>query len=162
MTTQQPPHPYHMRPAQPADRTQVQELVRSVLVEYGLPPDRSGVDADLATVPNSYTEQGGFFGVIEDDKQNIVGTFGLYPLSETTAEVRKMYLKPRTRGFGLGNYMLHYLIDLACEKGYNVLQLETASALKEAIILYEKRGFKKLDKNPDVSRCDAVYELKLQ
>ncbi|MGK7394912.1 MAG: GNAT family N-acetyltransferase [Candidatus Cyclobacteriaceae bacterium M3_2C_046] len=150
---------YIIKTAHKGLTSKIKELVFSVLMEYGLPPDDTGPDQDLNDVEANYLERNGYFGVIYDKKDQLVGTIGLYDLGQGRAEIRKMYLVPTVRGQGLGKFLLNYLVAKARQKGYTHLELETASVLKEAILLYQQFGFKQITKNNEVARCDQVYEL---
>ena len=134
------------------------DLVYSVLVEYGLIPEPDGVDKDLEAVEDSYKD--GYFGVIEADN-TIIATYGLYPLSSQAVEIRKMYAHPSARGKGLGKWMVKHLIEIAKYNGYSLVELETASPLKEAIRLYEKFGFIEIDSENKTPRCDKSFYLNI-
>ncbi len=60
---------------------------------------------------------------------------------EQTAELQKLYLSDAAKGHGLGTRMVALIEDRARELGYKYLYLETHSALKTAIHLYEKLGY---------------------
>ncbi|WP_017731308.1 GNAT family N-acetyltransferase [Nafulsella turpanensis] len=155
---------YRIRAARSADSAAIKKLVFGVLQDYGLQPDEGSTDADIADVETSYNSRGGFFGVVEDKEETLVGTFGLYPLEEESgrvAEVRKMYLLPSARGKGLGAFLLDELLRIAREKGFSRVELETAQVLKEAIKLYEKRGFRPVCRKEMSCRCDQAYALDL-
>lgn len=152
---------FSLRPARTADSPAVKELVFAVLKEYGLEPAEGSTDADLSDLEAAYTDRGGFFGVVETAEGAIVGTYGLYPLKEEVAEIRKMYLLPAARGKGLGGYLLDSLLKLAIEKGFRRLELETAVVLKEAIGLYTKKGFIPIYREEMSCRCDQVFALDL-
>lgn len=49
-----------------------------------------------------------------------------------------MYLRPEVRGQGLGRFLLHQLETAIATHGFAEIWVETASALKEAVMLYEK------------------------
>jgi putative acetyltransferase len=152
---------FKLRPARQADGPAIRELVFNVLREYGLEPDENSTDADLIDVEAAYTQRGGFFGVVENEGGVISGTYGLYPLNEGVAEIRKMYLRPALRGRGLGSFLLDSLLKLAKEKAYIRVELETAGVLKEAIGLYTKKGFKPVQREEMSCRCDQVFALSL-
>ncbi|MEW6055025.1 MAG: GNAT family N-acetyltransferase [Bdellovibrionota bacterium] len=141
-----------------ADLGQIKELVFSVLREYGLAPDSSGIDRDLEDLEEFYFSHRGYFEVLELGGK-IIGTFGLNHLSDQTCELRKMYLSDKHRGKGLGKTLLTRAIEKARDLGFAKIQLETASALKEAIELYKKFGFKPIEAKHLANRCDQAYEL---
>lgn len=138
----------------------VKEVFFEVLAEYGLSPDESTTDADLNDIEWKYNNNNGYFGLIIH-KNSVVGTFGLFKLTEEICELRKMYLMKEHRGKGIGKYIMNLIINMAKEKGYKQIELETASVLKEAIGLYNKYGFKEVTREHLAHRCDKAYILDL-
>jgi putative acetyltransferase len=149
-----------VRAASAADGPAIRALIESVLVEHGLLPDPSGIDADLVDVVASYHDRGGVFDVVEDEGV-VVGTMGLLPLGEGTCELRKMYLAPTARGKGVGRTLLERAIAEARRRGFARMELETAAPLKRAMELYERFGFRRFEKAHIASRCDRAYVLEL-
>lgn len=149
-----------IRGASNEDCARVQSLVFSVLREYGLEPDLAGTDRDIADIEANYIERGGIFELIETDDGELLGTVGLYPIDESTVELRKMYFSPRLRGRGLGRKTLERMVEKSRELGFSRLYLETATVLKEAVGLYESFGFTETDER-HTPRCDAAYFLNL-
>jgi len=141
------------------DATRIQEVVFTVLKEYGLPVDPNSTDSDLSQPEDFYKD--GFFGVVKNPEGIIVGTFGLLEHEPGIVEIRKMYLLSSYRGMGIGKFMMNFLFAKAKELGYSQVMLETASELKEAIFMYEKYGFVLDEEAPQTCRCDRVYYKKL-
>jgi putative acetyltransferase len=152
---------YKFRTATNHDRELVQLLVFGVLAEFELKPDPDITDADLKDIEANYLNRGGVFDVIEDGEGNIVGTYGLYPLNESTCELRKMYLVPAVRGQGLGEYVLGKAVERAKEMGFKEMVLETSSKLAAAIQLYRKFGFRPIQIKHVTPRADQSYRMKL-
>ena len=153
------PKDFSYRPATNADRDDIIALVHTTLQEYGLVPEPNGVDADLNLVESSY--QNGYFGVVETEGR-IVSTYALYPIAEDVVEIRKMYARPEIRGRGLGKWMVNHLLEIARHNGYATVELETASALIEAIGLYKKLGFVEKDFEHKTPRCDKSFYMNIQ
>ena len=154
---------YILRPAGNGDVPAIKNIIFSVLKEYNLKPDEDGKDRDLNDVEQNYFKNNGYFGVaIDVSSDQIVGTFGLSPLSKEVCELRKMYLLKPARGKGLGKFILANAIRIAKEKQYSKIILETISPLKEAISLYKKFGFKEIMPAVINDRVDQAYELKLE
>ena len=149
-----------IRSATNADRAQIEELVFGILRSFDLALDRDGTDKDLSDIEANYVARGGVFEVIENSDSKIVGTIGLYPLDETTIELRKMYFDPSIRGRGLGKQMLKEMIEKAKILGYLRVYLETASVLAQAVHLYESEGFQPVEVK-HTPRCDQAYVLEL-
>lgn len=149
-----------IRPWQQADGPACQQLIVSVLKEYGLTPDLEGVDADMLNVDQHYRQAGGEFFVVYRGNE-LLGTAGFVGLDGRRCELRKMYLAPSARGLGLGRHLLQLIMTQAKAAGYLQMQLETASVLKEAIRLYEQNGFTPSCQALHTDRCDRVYQKSL-
>ncbi len=59
-------------------------------------------------------------------------------------EIKRMYVRPRFRGVGLGKLMLNHLAEYARQHGVMLLRLETGIYQPEAIGLYERYGFQRI------------------
>jgi putative acetyltransferase len=149
------------RAATNGDGARIRELIFDVLREYGLEPDPEGADADLRDIEAQYLAPGGSFECIEDAHGTLLGTVGLFRLDTIHCELRKMYFIPEARGKGLGKRTLARTLHHAKRLGFRKVNLETAGALKEAIGLYQRFGFRRIDAAPCVARCDQAYELDL-
>lgn len=150
------------RTATNADGAAVERLVFSVLAEYGLAPEPEGVDRDLRDLEGFYLARGGWFGVWTDEAGIVCGSAGLGRVDEATCELRKMYLHPGKRGQGQGRAMLVRALAEAEKLGFKRVTLETATVLKEAVQLYERHGFRRME--PDghcAKRCDLVMVREL-
>jgi GNAT superfamily N-acetyltransferase len=148
-----------IRPADRNDTNRIREIIFEVLLEYGLSPDEQGKDSDLNDIDESYFNRGGYFGVVNDLNNKIVGTFGLYRVSNQIYELRKMYLLKEARGMGCGKLILNFAIQMAKEANIVLIQLETISVLKEAISLYKKFGFIETKPKEINDRVDQSFEL---
>jgi putative acetyltransferase len=150
-----------IRDWQPTDRHPIANHIQAILMEYGLTNEPVGADQDVLTIEESYWAKGGEFWVVED-QGNLVGTAGYYPVNrgENSVEIRKMYLIPEVRGKGLGKYLLQALEQAIMAKGYTHAWIQTASALKEAVQLYERNGYEQTT-GIDTDRCDRIYVKEL-
>jgi putative acetyltransferase len=148
---------FQIRDWRPGDRQLAANLIRDVLTEYGLGSEPNGADQDVLQVETAYWATGGEFWVVEQAGK-LVGTAGYYPVSrgENAVEIRKMYLHPSVRGQGLGKFLLMELERAIACKGYTQIWIETASVLKEAVLLYERSGYQPAS-GVETARCDRVY-----
>jgi putative acetyltransferase len=151
-----------IREATVADAEAIRAIVKETLAEFGFPIESSGIDADLAEVPQSYQSRGGVFRVVEDDDGAVVGCGGLYPADQKAVELRKMYFRPEIRGRGLGRRLLEDLIAEARHRGFDRIELETASHLETAIALYQRAGFVETEAPKHSCRCDRTFALELR
>ena len=79
-------------------------------------------------------------------------------------ELKRMYVRPAYRGRGVGRRLLEHLADHARRRGVNLLRLETGVHQAEAIALYTRFGFRRIDPFPPyhfdpVSLC---FEMPLE
>ena len=71
------------------------------------------------------------------------GCGGLKLFGTEYGEVKRMYVRPAYRGFGLGKAMLNRLAEYAQRRQVSLLRLETGIYQTEAIGLYERFGFQR-------------------
>jgi putative acetyltransferase len=67
-----------------------------------------------------------------------------------------MYLLPTARKQGLGTYLLDQLESTIVTQGFKEIWIETATVLKEATSLYERKGYLKTT-GVETKRCDRIY-----
>lgn len=151
-----------IRSANNRDVDSIKNLIFEVLIEYGLKPDPNGTDADLNDIETHYINRGGVFEVVEQEDGQIIGTAALYPKDNGVCELRKMYLSRATRGKGLGRQLMERFLEHARQRGFHRMELDTASALVEAIQMYQRFGFRQAEpEHPLPSRCNKFYILDL-
>jgi GNAT superfamily N-acetyltransferase len=150
-----------VRQVEAADVPAVTALVADVLGEFGLEfGNGSPTDAELYDLPSSYATQGGRFWVALRDGE-LLGTCGVFPVAPATYELRKMYLRPASRGLGVGKQLLQVAIEWTRAKGGTQIVLDTTEAMKRAIAFYEAHGFVRDDTYKRASRCTRGYVLVL-
>lgn len=74
-------------------------------------------------------------------KDEIVGMGALRKLKGNIGEIKRMYIKPKHQGKGLGKKMLQLLLDKGKEHGFSAICLETGSFMTTAQHLYRSAGF---------------------
>lgn len=146
-----------VRPVAAGDVPEVLALVRDVLAEFKLEFGKgSATDEELHHLPGSYTERGGQFWVARREGR-LVGTCGMFPLSSTMIELRKMYLLPDARGLGIGKRLLDVALELAYAKRATHVVLDTIHEMTRAIAFYEANGFVRDDAHIRGARCSRGY-----
>jgi putative acetyltransferase len=154
---------YQIRTATNHDIPSIKNVVFSSLTEFGLNPDENGKDKDLNDIKNSYQSNNGFFGVVIQRKQILLWVVSVcFTLNENICELRKMYLLKETRGKGFGKFILETVIQIAREKRYKKIILETISVLTTAIFLYKRYGFKEIKPKEINARVDQSFELDIE
>ena len=72
------------------------------------------------------------------------GCGGIKLFGTDYGELKRMFVRPRFRGLGLGKLMLDHLVRYAHEHGVGLVRLETGIHQEEAIRLYERAGFQRI------------------
>jgi putative acetyltransferase len=85
------------------------------------------------------------------------------PLEEGVAEVKRVFVQVGYRGRGYAKAVMIELERLARERGYAVVRLETGVRQPEAIALYEKLGYHRIQNYGEHvdSKMSVCYEKKL-
>ena len=140
-------HNYQIRELQPKDNEQIAIVIRSVLIEFGVPKVGTAYeDKALDCMFETYNIPKADFFIIERDTE-IIGGAGIMQLQNSTeniCELQKMYFAPEARGKGLGAKMMEICLDKAKEFGYDKCYLETMPYMESAQKLYAHVGFKPL------------------
>ena len=87
--------------------------------------------------------EGVAFFVTRHDGQ-AAGCGGVLLVGADYGEVKRMYVRPRFRGLGLGKLILEHLAAHCLQNGVAVLRLETGIYQVEAIGLYRRFGFERI------------------
>ncbi|WP_316821560.1 GNAT family N-acetyltransferase [Pedobacter gandavensis] len=72
-----------------------------------------------------------------------------------TMELKRMFVHPEFRNRGIASEILLHLEKWAHEMGYEKCILETGMKQKEAVILYEKRGYQRI---PNYGQYENIAE----
>ena len=109
-----------------------------IRVELGIavPPDAD----HPSEVLDGLLAAGGRLYLAEADGE-AVGVGGLKRLTETTGEIKRMYVRPDARGLGVGRAIVDRLVADARELGLETVYLESASFMHAAHALYRSVGF---------------------
>ncbi|MHA2299880.1 MAG: GNAT family N-acetyltransferase [Candidatus Thorarchaeota archaeon] len=82
----------------------------------------------------------------------IEGMGALHRLESDVAEIKRMYIRQKHRGKGLGKKMLRKLVEKAREFGYSSIRLDTGDYMKAAHQIYRSEGFIEIDQ---YQRCET-------
>ncbi len=91
---------------------------------------------------------GGAF-VIGRAGESRVACGGIQRIDAQTAEIKRMWVNPGWRGQGLGRRMLAELEYRVTRLGYPRVVLDTNSTLTEAITMYERAGYRSIERYND-------------
>lgn len=130
------------------DNLLLAKMIRQVFDEHQA-PQKGTVYSDPTTdnLFELFQAEKSLLWVAEIDSE-IVGCCGIFPtigLPEKCAELVKFYLSAKARGKGIGKSLMEKSIESARELGYTELYLESLPEFSNAVSIYEKQGFLKLD-----------------
>lgn len=102
-------------------------------------------DADRGSSadPDELSSPGGCFLVALSDGDPI-GCVGLKRLDGSTAEVKRMYVAPRARGYGVARTLLTAVESEARTMRYARVRLDTGPDQPEALALYRAAGYREI------------------
>ncbi|WP_035797449.1 GNAT family N-acetyltransferase [Butyrivibrio sp. MB2005] len=131
------------------------EIIRDNLKKHALDiPGTVYFDDNLNHLSDFYLADARerFYYILLDEKDRLVGGVGLakFEFREDCAELQKIYLSDEVKGRGISYKLMSFIEDKARELGYKRMYLETHNNLPVAIHLYEKCGYKEIEKPKEV------------
>jgi putative acetyltransferase len=132
-----------------ADNAAISKIIKETLTEFGANhPGTVFFDPSTDHLFELFMQKGSVYFIAEKDKV-ILGGAGIFPsdgLPAGTCELVKMYLVPAARGKGVGKSLIDHALDFAKSYPYSQVYIETMPELRKAMTVYEKFGFRYLDK----------------
>jgi putative acetyltransferase len=91
-----------------------------------------------------------YFVLLKENR--LVGGIGLDPISvfPECCELQKLYLDDEEQGQGTGYEMIRLIEEEAAKRGFRRIYLETHTNLAAAIHIYEKAGYREIDRPASV------------
>lgn len=154
---------YTIRKIRAEDNTAIAHIIRYNLKERGLDiPGTAYFDPFLDVFSTYYEgkDDADYF-VLTDSNGRVVGGIGFEKtdIVPESAELQKIYLDDSVKGQGLGYALIEFIEDRMREAGVKSSYLETHTNLDVAIHLYEKTGYRRIDRPANVghSTMDHFY-----
>lgn len=122
--------------------------VRTIFREYaeGLGVDLcfQGFEDELAALPGDYAAPAGqlLLALVDGEVAGCGALRALHDVDHANAcEMKRLYVRPAFRRFGLGRRLAEALMDEARRCGYSVMLLDTLDDMEAARELYASLGF---------------------
>ena len=137
--------------------------VKELIIEYTEKLNRNlsfqNIDEELENPALKYTPpEGELLVAIENGK--VYGMVAYHRHSDIRCEMKRLYVKPETRGMHLGDALVSEIIEHARLAGYKEMVLDTIKPLEVAISLYKKYGFVECEPYYDNPMDDVIYMKK--
>ena len=122
---------------------------RKLFVEYS---DRLGInlcfqnfEKELAELPGAYAPPWGRL-LLAMHQGTLAGCVSLRKIGDGVCEMKRLFVRPRARGKGIGRALAEKIIQEAREIGYAQMRLDTLPAkMDEAIKMYRSLGFREIE-----------------
>ncbi len=121
------------------------EVGKSLFREYAEELDISlefqNFEKELAEIQLQYGQVGGVLLLAKSGTGEWLGCVGVRAFENGIGELKRMYVRNRARGWGVGRKLLKEAIKAARQLQYKKLRLDTLPAMKGALYLYQQEGF---------------------
>lgn len=120
-----------------------------------------GFEAEMAGMPGKYGPPAGELLLARAAEGTALGCVGLRAFGETgDCEMKRLYVAPEGRGLGLGKQLALAIIEVARERGYRSILLDTLTSMAEAQALYRRLGFVEISAYYDTPIAGTIFMRK--
>lgn len=131
-------------PATPEQLAATRLIFQEYAEQLGVDLCFQNFEAELAGLPGDYAPPQGCLLLALVDGE-IAGCCAMRPLEAVdypnACEMKRLYVRPDFRGFGLGRQLAEAVLDAARIVGYHSVLLDTLNDMEAARALYEDLGF---------------------
>ncbi|KAF3893407.1 Acetyltransferase CD1211 [Trichophyton interdigitale] len=155
-------------------------LIKAYTASLGVDLAFQGFQDEMASFPGKYSPPDGeILLAIDDASEEVLGCICLRPLvpkdfssdkivtsipaknsvndGKRYCEMKRLYVLPSTRGRGVGKALVLALLQVARDRGYDEMRLDTLRHMHAPIELYRSMGFKDIDKYYETPLDNTVF-----
>ena len=132
------------------------EIVREMFLEYGALPEVSFAQHEIAGLPGEYAPPTGALLVALDGVGG-AGCVAMRKLNWEMCYMKRLYVRAKYRGEGLGRALVLEIIARARELGYARMRLDTRAWMESAQALYRAIGFCEIPAYTDETVPGTMY-----
>lgn len=124
------------------------QMLLSIDEEFGKYLEIQHYDQEIHDLEAKYGRPDGrLFLALIDGKA--VGCIAMRRLDKEKCEMKRLYLRPKSRGHHLGEKLVDLILKEAKEAGYKWMYLDTLPHLASAVHIYKSRGFIEIESYND-------------
>jgi len=124
---------------------QARQLFEEYAASLGFSLCFQNFDQELADLPGKYSPPSGRLLLAYSNDQ-LSGCIALRRHDAETCEMKRLFVRPTSRGGGLGRVLINAILDEARAIGYKRMYLDTVPGkMDKAIFLYEGIGFRDIE-----------------
>jgi ribosomal protein S18 acetylase RimI-like enzyme len=142
---QQPTTTVNIQPAEsPEQIAQARELFLEYANSLGFSLCFQSFDQELASLPGDYSPPEGRL-ILAISNREPAGCVALHKIEPDICEMKRLYVRPKYRGNGIGRQLAEKIIADARQLGYKQLRLDTVEPMmKAAVAMYRQLGFSEI------------------
>ena len=125
------------------EMNQIRELFREYQQALGEDLCFQSFEAELENPLKKYDLNKGAI-LLAYHENEVCGCIALQSLDDkekAVCEMKRLYVRPAFRKLGIGKLLVDKILEVAIEKGYKKMKLDTLKRLEAAIDLYKTYGF---------------------
>ncbi len=134
-------------PDSPEELQATAQIFREYAESLGIDLCFQQFEQELSTLPGDYAAPRGSLLLAWVDGE-LAGCCALRPLDHVdlanASEMKRLYVRPAFRRFGLGRLLAEAILDAARRQGYACVLLDTLDDMEAARSLYEDLGFEEV------------------
>ena len=115
--------------------------VRALFLEYaaalGVDLSFQQFDEELASLPGDYDPI-----LLARWDGELAGCVAMHPFGSDVCEMKRLYVRPEFRKYGIGRALALRIIEEARARGFRTMRLDTLPSMQNAMKLYESLGFR--------------------
>jgi aminoglycoside 6-adenylyltransferase len=102
---------------------------------------------DLLDVKKNYFERSDMFWLAIDKHDRVVGMVGTQMVAHTELWLKRLFIKPKLKGKGVGSKLISTVEEYAAGKGITEINTQFAYWYREAAVFYPAKGFVEVERN---------------
>jgi GNAT superfamily N-acetyltransferase len=140
---------------------QVRGLFEEYWTSFGFTPCFQNFGEEVASLPGGYAPPGGRLALARIDGEP-AGCAAMRRFDASRCEAKRLYVRPKFRGLGVGRELMHWLIAESRAAGYSEMWGDTMPVMAQALEMYARIGFEQTGPYSSQPTEGAVYlRLKL-